>query len=258
MIDEQLPDQASRPEPCAGAFLTSDCEIPNCLAIADGLTPALKAARTAFSLPVVNETAPSSATSWRRCGFASATRFSFAGSGGRRPRRSASLVTAASNASISTSSNRFNAPARSFGKKWRCCEARLSGPALTLGTAEGPAAVTVGGAENRSGVVSAGRRVGMPQLCRRWLTAPTAGRASHHVALAADPLFAAEAEHLAVEHPNDLLFCVTVRLDMDHGPMLYRTTSVVAGENAAPNLFANLLLKQGGEPAFGRDICCTS
>ena len=36
---------------------------------------------------------------------------------------------------------------------------------------------------------------------------------------------------------------------MDHGPMLYRTTSVVAGENAAPNLFANLLLKQGGEPA---------
>jgi hypothetical protein len=52
--------------------------------------------------------------------------------------------------------------------------------------------------------------------------------------------------------------CLTVRLDMDHGPMLYRTTSVVAGENAAPNLFANLLLKQGGEPAFGRDICCTS
>ena len=68
------------------------------------------------------------------------------------------------------------------------------------------------------------------------------------VALAADP-FATEAEHLAVERPNDRLICVTVRLDMDHGPMLYRTTSVVAGENAAPNLFANLLLKQGGEPA---------
>ena len=31
-------------------------------------------------------------------------------------------------------------------------------------------------AENRSGVVSAGRRVGMPQLCRRWLTAATACR----------------------------------------------------------------------------------
>ena len=100
------------------------------------------------------------------------------GSGGRRPRRSASVVTAASSASISTSSNRFSAPARSSGKKWRCCEARLSGPALPFGTAEGPAAVTVGRAENRSGVVSAGRRVGMPQLCRRWLTAATAGRAT--------------------------------------------------------------------------------
>ena len=160
--------------PCASAFLTSDCEIPNCLAIADGLTPALKAARTAFSLPVVNEPAPSSAASWRRCGFASATGFSFAGLGGRRPRRSASVVTAASSASISTSSNRFSAPAKSFGKKWRCCEARLSGPALPFATAEGPAAVTVGGAENRSGVVSVGRRVGMPQLCRWWLTAATA------------------------------------------------------------------------------------
>ena len=155
--------------PCASAFLTSDCEIPNCLAIADGLTPALKAARTAFSLPVVNEPAPSSAASWRRCGFASATRFSFAGLGGRRPRRSASVVTAASSASISTSSNRFSAPARSCGKKWRCCEARLSGPALPLETA---------GTEKRSGVVSAGRRVGIPQLCRRWLTAATACRAT--------------------------------------------------------------------------------
>ena len=156
-----------QPDPCASAFLTSDCEMPNCLAIADGLTPALKAARTAFSLPVVNEPAPSSAASLRRCGFASATGFSFAGLGGSRPRRSASVVTAASSASISTSSNRFSAPARSVGKKWRCCEARLSGPALPVGTAEGPAAVTVGRAENRSGVVPAGRRVGMPQLCRR-------------------------------------------------------------------------------------------
>jgi hypothetical protein len=51
----------------------------------------------------------------------------------------------------------------------------LSGPALPFGTAEGPAAVTGDGAENRSGVVSTGRRVGMPQLCRRWLTAATAG-----------------------------------------------------------------------------------
>ena len=128
----------------------------------DGLTPALKAARTAFSLPVVNEPAPSWGASRRRCGFALATGFSFAGLGGRRPRRSASVVTAASSASISTSSNRFRAFGQVLGKKWRCCEARLSGPALPFGTAEGPAAVTFGGAENRSRVVSAGRRVGMP------------------------------------------------------------------------------------------------
>ena len=81
--DLLIRDQASRRLPCASAFLTSDCEIPNCLAIADGLPPALKAARTAFSLPVVNKPAPSSATSRRRCGFASAIGFSFAGLGGR-------------------------------------------------------------------------------------------------------------------------------------------------------------------------------
>ena len=165
--DLLIRDQPSRRGPCASAFLTSDCEIPNCLAIADGLTPALKAARTAFSLPVVNEPAPSSPASWRRCGFASATRFSFAGSGGRRPRRTASVVTAASSPSISTSSNCFSAPAKSVGKKWRCCEARLSGPALPLGTA----GRGYGGAEKRSGVVSAGCRVGMsptmPPLAHR-------------------------------------------------------------------------------------------
>ena len=33
------------------AFRTSDCEIPNCRAIRDGVTPALNAARTAFSFP---------------------------------------------------------------------------------------------------------------------------------------------------------------------------------------------------------------
>ena len=56
------------------------------------MTPALKAARTAFSLPMLNEPAPSSAASWRRCGFASAPGFSLARLGGRRPRRSASVV----------------------------------------------------------------------------------------------------------------------------------------------------------------------
>jgi murein endopeptidase len=41
-------------------------------------------------------------------------------------------------------------------------------------------------------------------------------RNDHDVARAAGPLFGAEAElHLALEHPNDLLICMPVRLDMD-------------------------------------------
>ena len=38
----------------ASAFRTSDCEIPNCRAIRDGVIPALKAARTAFNFALVN------------------------------------------------------------------------------------------------------------------------------------------------------------------------------------------------------------
>jgi len=38
------------------------------------------------------------------------------------------------------------------------------------------------------------------------------------IAARTDPLFAAEPElHLALEHPHDLLICVTVRLDMNAG-----------------------------------------
>jgi hypothetical protein len=51
--------------------------------------------------------------------------------------------------------------ARSLGKKWRGCEARLPVLALLCGAARGAGAFVVGGAENRSGVVSAERRVGM-------------------------------------------------------------------------------------------------
>ena len=70
-------------------------------------------------------------------------------------------------------------------------------------------------------------------------------RNDHDVARAADPLFGAEAElHLALEHPHDLLICVTVRLDMDAGPDAPPYDhSLVAGENAAADLFADLLLK---------------
>jgi hypothetical protein len=65
------------------------------------------------------------------------------------------------------------------------------------------------------------------------------------VARAADPLFAAEAElHLALEHPNDLLICVTVRLDMDPGPDTPPYDHpLVAGENAAADLLLDLLLR---------------
>jgi hypothetical protein len=59
-----------------------------------------------------------------------------------------------------------------------------------------------------------------------------------NVALAADPLFAAEAElHLALEHPHDLLICVTVRLDMDAGSDAPPYDHpLITGENAAGDL----------------------
>ena len=159
MIDERQPDQASRRAPCASAFLTSDCEIPNCLAIAEGLTPALKAARTAFSLLVVNEPAPSSPACWRRCVFVSATGFSFAGLGGRRPRRAASVVMAASSASISTSSNRFSAPAKSVGKK---CAAARPGCSVRLYPLEQPKARPPSrSVEPKTGLVLSPRAAGL-------------------------------------------------------------------------------------------------
>ena len=49
----------------------------------------------------------------------------------------------------------------------------------------------------------------------------------HHVARTADPLFGAEAEHLAVEHPNDPLG-VTVRLDMDAAPLAVSSLQAAA------------------------------
>src|SRR5262245_7963602 len=72
-----------------------------------------------------------------------------------------------------------------------------------------------------------------------------ASRNDHKVARVADPLFAAEAKlHLAFEHPHDLLICVTVRLDMDASPDAppYEH-SLITGENAAADLFADLLLR---------------
>jgi SAM-dependent methyltransferase len=69
-------------------------------------------------------------------------------------------------------------------------------------------------------------------------------RNDHNLTLAADPLFAAEAElHFALEHPRDLLICVTVRLDMDASPDAPPYDHpLVTGENAAADLFADPLL----------------
>ena len=162
MLDEACPDHDLRCACWASAFLTPDCKIPNCLAIADGLTPALNAARTAFSFPVVNDPAPSLADGRRGRDFALDAGLSIAGLGSRRPRRSASVVTAASSASISASSSRFSAPARSFGRKWRGCGIGSSALALTCGAAGSLGAVV--GTENRSGVIPADRRVDIPPI----------------------------------------------------------------------------------------------
>src|ERR1700731_4033242 len=81
-----------------------------------------------------------------------------------------------------------------------------------------------------------------------------APRNDHDVALAADPLFAAEGElHLSLEHPNDLLIGVTVRLDMDTGPDTPPYDHpLLAGEDAAADLFTELLLGQGGKRTEAR------
>ena len=71
----------------ANALRTSDCEIPNCRAILDGVTPALKAARTAFNFPCVKGTA--AGTSTRRVRGFLARSF--------LPRRFCSVITADSN-----------------------------------------------------------------------------------------------------------------------------------------------------------------
>ena len=71
----------------ANALRTSECEIPNCRAILDGVTPALKAARTAFNFPCVKETA--AGTSTRRVRGFLARSF--------LPRRFCSAITADSN-----------------------------------------------------------------------------------------------------------------------------------------------------------------
>jgi hypothetical protein len=91
----------------ANAFRTSDCEIPNCRAIRDGVTPALNAARTAFTFPCVKGAATASTRRLR--GLSSAT-------GSFLPRRFCSATTAETNRSNSRSSRCLIAFDRSAGK----------------------------------------------------------------------------------------------------------------------------------------------
>ena len=112
----RLLPRTSEPRAC----LTAACEIPNCLAMAEGFTPALNAARTAFVFPTANEGAALLA---RVCversngGSVSIGLAVVVLESSGRPRRLASLVTVASSMSISLSSSRVSAPAKSVGKR---------------------------------------------------------------------------------------------------------------------------------------------
>jgi hypothetical protein len=97
----------------ANAFLTSDCEIPNCRAMRDGVMPALKAARTAFSFPDVKAIGTAS-TCRRLRGLLLDGTF--------LPRRFCSASMAESNRSRSRSSSRLIALAKSLGKICRADE----------------------------------------------------------------------------------------------------------------------------------------
>jgi hypothetical protein len=140
--------------------------------MAAGLTPALKAARTALSLPVVNEAAPPAAA-LRGGDLVSGADGRLCETGIGRPRRLASAVIATSRESTSASASRSSAPAKSLGKRY------LGRAAGSPGAASPRAMVGCFGAlalveadAKRSGVGFAGRfRVGMaltmqPAPCR--------------------------------------------------------------------------------------------
>src|SRR6202011_3529402 len=91
---------------------------------------------------------------------------------------------------------------------------------------------------------AAERRNRSPRYLRQTRPHALYPRNDHDVALAADPLFAAEAElHFSLEYPDDLLIGVTVRLDMDTSPDAPPYDHpLAAGEYAAADLFAELLV----------------
>ena len=121
--------------------------MPNCRAIFDGVTPALKAARTAFSLPGVNEAA---ASSTRRLKDVSSW------IGGFLPRHISSANDAAANRSSSWSSRCLIAAGKSLGRalgRESADAAEWFGAGVVGRLAAGGDGSRVAAAEKRSGVV---------------------------------------------------------------------------------------------------------
>jgi len=126
------------------------------LAIFEGLTPALKAARTALNFPGVNET--DAASTGRLLGV-------FACEGGFLPRRCCSAVTTVSNCSSSWSLRCLIAAGKSLGKTCRGDEAALSavGVGGLGGSKDGSRGNTV---EKRSGIIGSLRPLPIRRSCR--------------------------------------------------------------------------------------------
>ena len=148
-IDRGLPGQGGVPHrlaylrrevSLANALCTSDCEIPNCRAIRDAETPALKAARTAFNFPLVKAGGASSTRRLRE--LSSDTR-------GRLPRRCCSAKAAATNWSSSGSVSRFIGFGRSLGRTCRMASLATCEDGGRLNNCDGRSRTE----ENRSGVV---------------------------------------------------------------------------------------------------------
>jgi hypothetical protein len=127
------------------ALRTSDWEIPNCLAIRDGVTPALKAARTAFSFPCGKGTAKDFICRLRELSWDTDSFL---------PRRFCSATTAESNRSSSLSASCCIAFRRSAGKAYRDTDVGTAALATEVeeGLADADAVARLDANENRSGV----------------------------------------------------------------------------------------------------------
>ncbi len=133
---------------------TSDCGIPNCLAILAGVTPALKAARTAFCLPIVKVMAGNSVRL-----------LSVFDGSGFLPRRCCSTVTATCNCSSSWSLRCLIAAGRSLGRICREDAADFSIEGV-VGVGVGAACSRGGSVEKRLGIIGVIRSLPMWLSCR--------------------------------------------------------------------------------------------